>query len=643
MGGNTLNKLNHITLIAFLGLLLSCTNGATVASHGVSSNSSTLSTGGDSITGASAPTITRVIIDPVNPGTFDLQGDGSNSIGNACVASGTTTSTTNLQGTGTSTCQCYFQWTLASGQTGTAYVDTSYFESNMVRCPYTTVPTDLQIPANGVATISVSLYETTNSALSTPAIAVPISGPTSAFDLTNANNFAQMQRYQCKDVVTIWSPWSGSGSATAGANAVYDPFQSEDPEMSYPLNFYTGNFGAAFSYFSSGPTSSLTNWNCPSVPNDPNVAGLDLRVWSVGPDTEGSEQIYPPTGSAFDRSTFYVAKQAAAPFTVPLDTYIAPTLFGSPGGTGNSAPSGYGAQPTLLAVASDGTQGETCGDSSTQIPAGYQWAKLWLFRADLAHRFYHTSAPISGVNIGCNPGTDSAGAAAFPFCYGSASPLGGITAINSTAANPLADRILANEGSTASGGFMCINFDGTFGGGAYSGCVSGHEAPGCQTGTETNAQFGAGTDHYTPPLAAGVSNPTAYQGTGLSDPLNILTAATGQYVPKDLSPTSTDLDANTDGTVNARYDFLYVVTPVTVMAYQMENTSSTANYPYTPYRFPSKQDCQSSNPNAPAFSGDCNPSKIIHYGLKLHDISTNGDPGNTTTNLVYPMCVLQPL
>jgi hypothetical protein len=640
----------NTTLITFCALVLfSCTNGAGVVGKANSTTSNLASnTSGDNLTG-SVPTITRIIIDPVNPGTFDLEGDGSSAIGNVCTASATTSTTTttttstDYQGAGTSSCQCYYQYTVPStGAQEAVYVNTSYFEANMVSCPYSTIEA-------GVTSVNVSLYVTSSSLTSTPAISVPLTGSTSAFDTTNSNNFTSIQRYQCKDVVSIFMPWSGSGSGTAGANAMYDPFQSDAPDTSYPLNFYTGNFGATFSYFSGAASSSVGNWNCPGVPNDTSVPGLDLRVWSVGPDSAGSSQIYPAVGSAFDRSTFYTANQASGIFSVPLNTYIAPTLYGQPGGTGSSAPSGYGATPNFVSS----TQ-ETCGDGTTDnIPAGFKWAKLWLFRADLAPRYYRTSSVIASVNIACNPGVDSSNSVAFPACFNGHTYNAGVTAQGgyktSTSAfttdpstYPLADRIFTGEGSTASGNAMCFNFDGWAGAGeaTYSGCASGiEEAPGCETGTETTAVFGAGTDHYAPPVFATTSTLAAtYEGPGKVDPLNLLTATTGQYVPKDMNPTSVDLDLN-----NPRYDFLYVVTPVTVMAYQMENTASSANYPYTPYRFPSKQDCQSSNPNNPAFSGDCNPSKIIHYGLKLHDISTNGDPGNTTSNLVYPMCVLQPI
>jgi hypothetical protein len=629
-----LNKLNKITLAGFASLLaFSCTNGASIVSHGSSNSSATLSSGGDSLTSGTVPVVTRVIIDPVNPGTFDLEGDGSNSIGQDCVATstGTTTSTssTNLEGTGTSTCQCFYQYTRASGTQESVYVNTSYFEANMVRCPYTTIESD-------VTSVNVSLFDTTSGQASSPAIPVPLTGAASGFDLTNINNFLNMQRWQCKDVVTIYSPWSGTGSSGAGSNAMYDPVQSDDPDMSYPLNFYTGNFGAAFSYFSSGSPSTLQNWNCPTIPNNPNLPGYDLRVWSVGPDTAGSSNIYPPTGSAFDRSTFYVAKQAAGIFNVPLNTYIAPTLYGQVGGTGSSAPSGYGVSPTFVSS----TQ-ETCGDgTTTNIPAGYQWAKLWLFRADLADRYYRTSSAIGSVSINCNPGPDTSNNSPFTNCYPAGGGTGTTYLTSATVHNapvPLADRIIYGEGETSPYiNIACVNFDGSGVGLGYSTCLnSSKEAPGCWTGTETTAQFGAGTDYWS--LIG--SYPTPY-----NDPIGIIAPGIpGQHVPKDLNPTSTDLDANTSGTPNARYDFLFVVTPVTVMAYQMENTASSLNYPYTPYRFPSKQDCQSSNPNNPAFSGDCNPSKIIHYGLKLHDISTNGDPGNNTSNLVYPMCVLQPI
>jgi hypothetical protein len=611
------------TGIATLAFLVSaCTNGLTIAGHSTASSTGSTGNGSnDSLTNSQFITVDRVIEDPNTSGVFDLEGDGSNAIGVDCTASGTSSSSnSNYQGSGTSTCQCYYQYTDPStGDSESIYVDTSYFEANMVQCPYSTIPPTVQ-------KVTVSLYQTASGQTSN-AIVFPLTGTNLAIDPTNLINYAKVNRYQCKDVVSILLPWATGN--TSSANVMYDPIQSEYPDISYPLNFYTTNYGDAFSEFAQ---AALQNWNCPSLPNDPAVPGLDLRVWSVGPDTAGSSNIYPPAGSAFDRSTFYVAKQPTGVFNVPVNTYIAPTLFGGQNGAGNTNATGYAAAPVATSSTTEG-----CPDSSTPIPPGYQWAKLWLFRADLAPRYYRTSSVIASVQVGCNPGTDSLNNYAFNDC----GTTGGLTATGgenpSTAAVPLADRVLAGEGTPASGNVLCVNIDGSEGGAGFNCAYGTGEGPGCWTGTETTAQFGAGTDLWDPRgVVVTQSSPQ------LTDPLQIFGNSTGiaQHVPKDMSPSSVDLDVN-----NPRFDFLVVVTPVSVMAAQMENTSSSLNYPYTPYRFPSKQDCQSSNPNNPSFSGDCNPSKKITYGLKLHDISTNGDPPSGAQNEtgVYPMCVLQPI
>ena len=101
----------------------------------------------------------------------------------------------------------------------------------------------------------------------------------------------------------------------------------------------------------------------------------------MGPDSGGSYLIYPPSGSTFDRSTFYLANAAAGVFTVPLNSYTAPTIVSD----GTGSPIGYGAAPIP-----SGTNQETCPDS-VPIPTGFHWAKLWLFRADLPDRNYVVS------------------------------------------------------------------------------------------------------------------------------------------------------------------------------------------------------------------------------------------------------------
>src|SRR5207248_4689736 len=117
----------------------------------------------------------------------------------------------------------------------------------------------------------------------------------------------------------------------------------------------------------------------------------------------------------------------------------------------------------------------------------------------------------------------------------------------------------------------------------------------------------------------------------------------------DYTPTIADLDTNGQ----ARYDFLFVVTPESVMAAQMQDSSKSANYPYTPYRFMSKGDCVSSDPDLPSFPGDCNTNRILRYGLKIHGVESAGDPDATSGNPadpitpstrygLFPICALQP-
>jgi hypothetical protein len=647
--------LNRFGAIAISALLITaCTNGQSVIGLGGGSTTAASGTTTNDSLGSALINLQTVVVDPNVAGTLDLVGDGTNDIGTDCTAAASTTST-SYQGAGVSNCVCLFTFQVSATDTATlsVQVNTSYYEANMLECPYN------QIPA-GAVNPTVAIYNSSTAATISNPVTVPLSGANAAVDLTNPINFTQMQRYQCKDIVTIMMPWADGQGPTA-ANVMYDPFQSSDPDISYPLNFYTINFGGTFSQIAA---NQIENWSCPGLPNDPSVSGLDLRLWSLSPDSAGSSEIYPPVGSAFDRSTFYVSNQAAGVFTLPLNTYIAPTLYG---GNGALPPSGYGAPSTAGSTA--GT--ETCPTGAT-IPAGYQWAKLWLFRAGLADRYFDTSAAIESTNVQCNPGIIGGSGnptVAFSDCGTTAiagDPEGGVTVANSAPASPrviLADRIISGEGSYTSGGNQavssttsaCVNVDGSAVAAPGFSCALGetNEGPGCWTGTETTARYAAGTDKWDTRQRTAVGGGGATSGTTVTlDPLNLYitsnngTNAAGSVdVPVDVNPGKQDLD-EVSGVSQSRYDYVFVVSPVTLMSGQMGllNTTplaSTISYPYTPYRFPSKQDCQSSNPNNPSFAGDCNPSKIIHYQTVANDISTPVNSQDATQ--VYPMCVLQPI
>ena len=591
-------------------------------------SNSTVTDGGS---GTGFITISQVIEDPNTSGTFDIIGDGTNAMGSACVASTGTNPAPNpsaspiaasgdIQGSGASTCECQFTYNdpTSGNASESVQVDTSYHEANMVQCSY-----GGSIPS-GATTVAVALVSSTGGG-SSNSITINLSTITNGVNPIDPNSFYQVNRYQCRDSVTIMSMFN-QGDTT---NAIYDPIQSEDPTISYPLNFYTTNFGGAYSLYAS---SNIQSWNCPALPNDPSVPGLDLRVFSQAADSAGSVNIYPPSGSAFDRSTFYVAKQATGVFNVALNTYVAPQLYGNGGGA-NAV--GYGATPS-----STGVQGqESCPDSSVAIPPGYQWAKLWLFRAALNARRYIASAPISSVTVSCNPGffpgAGTPQTPVFPDC--NTGGTGGVSWINASAMpaapNILADRALGGESATinvsgtVSSVNMCVEMSGLS-------CASGsNSGAGCSTQASGTAQegfpfneYGLGTDVWEPKHGEIVFTPVKNYVNPV-DPLNLFSDSF--EVPKDLAPTLQPLATDEAA---SRYDFLFVVTPPSVMSGDM-STGAGDIQQYIPYRFPAKESCPFANP------ASC--TGAIQYGYHNQDISA---AGNTTgTTIVYPMCVLQPI
>lgn len=585
---------------------------------------------GNIITGSGGTTafmITNVLKDNANPtSVFDILGDGTSAMAQYCVASSSSSSGSTGSNTGASTCSCTYSYTSPSVGSQQVDVDTIYFESNMVECPYTSIPGD-------VSSVSIKIH-VVKSDTYTNALTFNLAAAGVGTSPTSANSFGLVNRIQCKDVVTIPYPF---GPNLDQANSVYDPIQSEDPTLSYPLDFYTTNIGGAYAQY---VASGVKNWNCPANPQDVNFPS-NYKLYSVGPDSGGSKQIYPTAGSAFDRSNFYVAKQPAGVFNVPLNAYVAPTLTASAfASSGNNPLLGYGASPIP-----SGASQETC-PNTVPIPSGYHWVKVWLFRADLPDRRFVASSGLANLGtVICNPGTWGAGATGgkvFDDCGNT----GGIGINNGGGGATLVDRVLAGEASS-SGSPMCVQLDPN--------TAPNSSGPGYTTnvgGTTQKVGYTSlplGTDRWLPaanvPRLGSTLDPTNATLVPY-DPMDLGGRKWGlQFIPKDEQLTTIDIDQNvSQGQSHPRYDFVFVVTSPTVMAANMENSSLSSNYPYIPFRFPNASDCQSGDPDAPAFAGDCDPSKIIHYGLKLHDVSSNGDPSASDPNRagVFPMCALQP-
>lgn len=333
--------------------------------------------------------LTRVLRNATSPtSTFDLIGDGTGAMGKGCMSKDTENST---QSKGESTCTCAYSYTLSNGSTESYEAPTTYHEGNVIRCLYVDIPT-------AVKSVKVRIHQTTLDTYSN-SISFNLNNRNITLDPTEASTFAQVQRYQCRDL--LWIPNS------LAPDTIYDPFQSEDPHNSIPMNFYTTNLGASQAIYGGG-MSSVTppkNWNCPSIPNDPHLK-MDLTLYSAGPDSAGSKKIYPPSGSSFDRSTFYLARRATSVFDVPVNAYIAPEINTlSPDAQGNQTagapPIGYGASPISTGIPGQ----ETCPDLSIAKPTGYHWVKVWLYRMAMPGRKAIYSYYFNNIGpIACSPG-----------------------------------------------------------------------------------------------------------------------------------------------------------------------------------------------------------------------------------------------
>ena len=644
-------------------------------------------------TGTGTFTIKNVIEDTYNPASvLDVIGDGSGTLGTLCVTSN-----------GANLCNCTLAFTQTSGAAQQVDTPVTYSESDMARCSYYNV-----VPS-GITTAQVSIHLTSAGTYSN-AITFKFPGVGNVLDTTSALSFHQIFRYQCRDIVFIPGILDGS---------VYDPIQSENFHLTYPLDYYAANLGNAISTYVQAVSAS-PNWLCPPILNPnlfltPNALAaynanyhINLGLFSkAGLAPSGSKVMYPPSSGVFDRTTFYLAKAASGVFTIPFDVQLAPTVVTAPSALPSPAPVGWGASPVVT-----GTTSESCPDASTvTIPTGYHWVKVWLFRASLSQRTYATPGTQGiGVKtvaaISCNPGdwaNLSANAEGYGTVFGACDAarydlkisdgtnttavvapninpyLGTALSISANSgmsngdldipsetlalqANPiapmnyLADRVLGGNNE-------CIrlnSFPQTLPGNGSSG-RKGYQPVGASA--NINQQAGAnacgvdagaactGGDHWQAERPYSWNSWAAPSPTPTppctSDPMNTCTAITSAVMPQSNYMTLASLEAEigqATGSVPVRYDFLFVVSPPSIMLSDMQNSTSAA-MPYMPYRFYTDVDCLSDNPDAPTTPSDCAlGNAITTYGLKLHDVGDNGDPpaSDPARPGLFPICALQP-
>jgi hypothetical protein len=560
--------------------------------------------------------VTRIVRSNQDPtSNFDLLGDGSGQIGQYCGQ----TISGNEGAPTTTACVCAFQYITTTGDLLQVEAPSIYVESDLLRCSYG------QIPA-GLNFVRVRIRLTTVGDVYSNETTVNLTGSGTTLSLTDPSSFRTVQRFQCKETLYIPMMWGDS-------SGVYDPLLSEDPTFVYPFNFYTTNLARSLDLMSFHPyTAPVTSngrnvgWQCPAVPNDPSL-GMDTRVWSVL-DYNGDYVISPPRSGSLDRQSFSLMRQPSGPFNVPVNAYVAPNLYsrnkiGQPHDTSLAnaggpevEPMGYGVQPIVI-----GDDEEACPDTSVVIPSGYQWVKVWLFRASLEDRKIPVTPDFSLLGpIVCNPrkrwaSRTPAQVDAIDYVFPNCGTLNG--ALNSS---QITERVFQSIGEA------CMLPQGS------------------QGGRSTNAS-GVVTSSF--PVAPGTDlwQPNSIQNTNplcqISQNLSLCSGSTpvGTHQP----PRTQNVQAQSlDGEIS-RADYLFVVSlPNEVHTRDFKRNTDQARR-FLPYRFMSASDCVSGQPWAPPQANDCQASKMVRYNHILQDISVN--PDTPTQELLrlpkFPICALQ--
>jgi hypothetical protein len=563
-------------------------------------------------------TLTRVVRSNLNTSSeLDLVGDGSGAMGRLCVAGEQSGSGGGAASTdGPSTCTCEYSYTRSDGSKETVEVDTVYHEMNLIRCSSSIIPTNIRF-------FDVRVHVTNSDAYSNT-VRFQVGNDLLNLNTADAATFIPVSRYQCHESLYLSYVFD---------DAFYDPFQAEDSRLIYPLNFYSTNMGGSLSRFANEfQAANGAGYVCPTNTNDP-TQGVELTVYSVSSDG-GSNRIYPTTGSAHDRANFVLAKERTGVFSVPVKAWIAPGISSA-----DDTPLGFAAEP----IPGSEPDQETC-PSDVDIPADYQWAKLWLFRARLERRMNLVPNQLAQAGgLACNPGTwqtaDVDGNGALDPVVVDCGANGGKPAEVGFGTSSLADRVFSSGTATPRCLRLQASSSASFPPAAACPNNTGLSGAGCTTdrltGNQTNTAYNilrAGSDIWHP--SAGISSfctgPTTF------DPFNLCDLLGGFATPYQYSDTTNFIDPE------ERFDFLFVVSPVDITTADMDSESA-ASRPYTPFRFFKASDCLSGNPDAPLTSGDCSINRKIDYRFVAYSIDTFGDAPEENPNRLpdFPVCVLQ--
>lgn len=625
--------------------------------------------------------ISRVLRNTSDPSNvFDLVGDGSGNLGKYCISS--------ELGSTTPLCNCYFTYYMNSDKSDTPQileVASIHQESNLVRCYFGKHTSEQKSDENNypispgiapeAAVVEVQLSFPLNPGMVSNVVSFQLNGANDVSDSFDISSYATVKRFQCKEALFISNPFDYNG----GSNRTYDPIQSVDPKLVFPMNFYSTNFGRTYSYYANKnfltftPTSSTNNWICPEDPeNDPYQDPLndpptlykeDYQIFSAyynGLITTGAgfsnnykiaidgstyvfadRRIYPfkyPNAAllaagekVFDRSSFVVSKKKTGPFSVPLNALAIPGRVTSEAGELKPdkaiPPLGYVAKPIQ-----SGSK-EIC-PRTVSLPDGYQWVKVWLMRTTLMKRNAVVSTDLATgkmLHISCNPGRWLAGTDIFSDCAG----LFGIYN-NVVPAHDIYARVLGTLVPGVQNTNLCVD--------ALQGGLNG---------IGIHAEDGILSDGW----RVRTASCTNFTNNNITAPMNVCVnqGADGggfqRAFPKSVTGSGSSnqvsyLDIDGGG---IRYEFLFVVTPDAWTMNDMETHPQRSIF--WPIRFKAGE-C-TARVNDPAVDGATenigNPKSCIdagytpeQYGPKKYDIGEPSDPpaGDTRPG-VFPVCAIQ--
>ncbi len=578
-------------------------------------------------------TINQVVPSALNPGTlYDLIGsDGG--IGTYCSGN-------------FGTCNCEYTFSLSGIGSQTVSVENSYSESDLLRCSSTAVPAGVSSFQVRIVTVPSTTPGATGSSTGYYSNQITVNLSSSGtfasssnyIDLTSAKSYVPVQRFQCRKREFIRNPLDTN---------IIDPFQSIDPRVIYPFNYYTTNVSESLLRAQQLPDQSwecsLTGTQSGDVPwwANPNVFSMTSCSTSF---CSGDQQLIYPQNSLFSgkipvtnasatgkrRASFALSSSAYGVFQVPVKAAVSPKDYVS----GNYAVIGYAAKPIPSVSGSS-----SC--PAISLPLNSTWVKLWNFRATdiTSPQIVTGSQSILNSTIACNTSSG-----VFPSCDKSV-PNGSVfgrslasSSINNFSSPPvLTSRVgflsssVGNSSSSA-----CYNIDSSWASGNESWFPSPYRFDSTFSPPVSydqmkqfpwNLYMQASSNAMECPNVGGdlwLDETVAYGGATHGCNSAAYAVPAGTPFDTKVQLTTTPLVPNGDNYT----DQIFVVTDPNVSDSSMRNGASSVSE-YFPITYRSKADCV-----GPTIDATCtNPP--IHWDINVKEV------GSSTGADVYPLCVLQ--